>query len=396
MNKPEFKALTKTNDRDQVSDIIKKRKLSWNLIKEYLKTKQGKKQVLTVLIFIIVLSSALGVAYNRYLKPENSQGYGGKGILPGVSYDQTKETRQIISKLDGQLHPENVANRHPLAVVIENHPDARPQTGLDQASIVYEAIAEGGITRFLAVFGPNSPEKVGPVRSARTFFLDWNLEYDAFFAHCGGNIDALDLIPQIGIKDLDQFRYGTKAFWREPETGKAIEHTMYTDTTKLYEIAQDNGWNIDQSDYTGVEFKEDLNKDQRLAKQNIIIDFSSESYKVKWIYDPETNQYNREMAGSPHQDAITGQGLKTKNIIIQEVKRSPTVTRINENGWDMTTIGEGKAKVFLDGKTIEATWKKENRNARTLFYDINGKKVSFNPGVFWYEIVPPETSVSVE
>lgn len=371
------------------------KKSTWGRFKEYIKTLQGKRTLLLSILILAILIFAAVMIYKRYFTKDKNSVVGSKP-LPSFNYQKENVEKKEICKLDGLLHPAQTANRHPLAVMIENHPDARPQSGLDKANIIYEAIAEGGITRFMAIYGPDAPEKVGPVRSARTFYLDWGLEYSAYYAHVGGNIDALDLIPKLGIKDLDQFKYGSQAYWRESQKGKATEHTMFTNTVKLYGIAQDNGWDVNSSDFTMLEFKDDAQKNQRPISQSIEVNFSTDTYKVSWEYDPNNNLYKRFMAGTIHKDAISSEQLTAKNVIVQEVKRAPTITRINEQGWDMTTVGEGNAKVFLDGKMIEGSWKKKDENSRTLFYDADGNKIKFNAGKFWYEIVPPETPITVK
>ncbi|TSC95795.1 MAG: Uncharacterized protein CEN88_431, partial [Candidatus Berkelbacteria bacterium Licking1014_2] len=271
--------------------------------------------------------------------------------------------------------------------------------GLAQAQIIYEVIAEGGITRFMAIFSGKDADKIGPVRSARTFFLDWTLEYDAPLVHVGGNIDALDLIRQIGVKDLDQFRYGTQAYWREPQAGKASEHTMFASTKKLYALVKENGW--ETADFVKLELKEDAPvvpgaNGTVPASQKITVPFSSATYEVGWTYDSATNTYSRSLAGSPHKDAVSNEQLKAKNIIIQTVKRQPTLTRINETGWTMDTVGNGKAIIIQDGQKIEGTWKKEAQKARTRFYDGNNIEVKLNKGVTWYEIIPPEVTPAIE
>jgi hypothetical protein len=373
----------------QISESI------FNKIGQLTKTKKGKIKILITIIILIILVLLLITVYNRYIKHNKSATVASTitDIFKGQENNSTNQNE--LSKLDNLSYSKDTANRHPLAVMIENHPDARPQSGLGSASVVYEAIAEGGITRFMAVFGPNAPEKVGPVRSARTYYLDWALEYDAFYSHVGGNIDALDLIPQIGIKDLDQFRYGTEAYWRIPQAGKATEHTMYTNAVKLYNIANNNKWNM-SSNFAPNSFKDDLPKDQRPTSQSVNINFSSESYDVNWVYEPNNNVYLREMAGAPHKDALTNEQIKAKNIVIQEVNRQAVITRINENGWKMNTVGSGKARVFIDGKETEATWKKADRNSRTKFSDTSGKEIEFDAGATWYEIVPPETPITVK
>lgn len=365
----------------------------WSDFKEFAKTPEGKKKIL---IFSLIFALILGVgitAYFRYFVKEKISNVKPQ-ILPKVTTNSKKEPNKIVSFLDGQKYTEDVANRHPLAIMIENHPEARPQSGLDKAKIIYEAITEGGITRFMALFGPEGASKIGPVRSARPYYLDWNLEYDGFYAHVGGSAEALQLISQLNIKDLDQFKYGTEAYWREPQADKATEHTMYTDTEKLWKIAENNGWNM-KANFDSLPFKEDPNKDQRPESQSVTINFSSPIYSVGWQYEKGCNCYLRSLAGDPHKDAQSGEQLKAKNVIIQEVERWLSSTSAAE-GWAMQTVGEGNVKILMDGKTIEGKWKKDNENSRTLFYDSNNNQIKFNPGVFWVEIVPPGTAVLIQ
>lgn len=141
----------------------------------------------------------------------------------------------------GEPVPPGPVGRRPVAVVIDNHPQARPQWGLSRASRVYEALTEGGITRYLAVFGRADAGRVGPVRSIRTQFLDYALELGAALAHVGGNEDALDLIPRLPLRDLNAFRYAGP-YRRIPRRRVALEHTMFTSTRALRAAADRAGW----------------------------------------------------------------------------------------------------------------------------------------------------------
>lgn len=347
------------------------------------KPKKPRSKVLIVslaILFGLAVGAAGYVAYKQYFAPDAPD---------KVTIKSTPKPQTTASTLDGTQVSKELANRHPLAIIVENHTQARPQVGLDKASLVYEAISEGGITRFMAVYGPQDASKVGPVRSARTYFLDWNAEYNGFLAHVGGNIDALDRISQEGVLDLDEFAVGDKAYWREPEAGKAIEHTMFTSTEKLYAIAQEKKWDMTGS-FKSLKFLDPKKLEKNNVSQEITIDFSASQYKVKYTFDPTKNVYLREMNGSVHRDRVTGNQLSPTNIIIQSVERTEGVTRINENSWTMKTIGEGKAIIFYGGKRIDGTWKKADLKSRTLFYDSNGKEISFLPGQFWYEITPPD------
>lgn len=302
----------------------------------------------------------------------------------------------VESPINGEKVEDTVVNRHPLAVVIENHPEARPQRGISDASVVYEAIAEGGITRFLAVFGPKSSVKVGPVRSARTYFIDWLLEYDAFFAHVGGAAEALQLIREVGVKDLDQFGLGERAYKREPQDGKAIEHTMFTSTNKLWEAAKTiKQYDINANPTPPLGWKEDEVADQRPQKQTVIVPFSSDTYQVTWEYDHLANTYKRFLAGQPHVDGNTNKQLTAKTIIIQEVIRDNYTTDDGRNIWKMTTIGSGPAKIVQDGGVTEGTWKKTDQKSRTKFLNKEGNELKLNRGTMWIEIVPPGTSVTI-
>lgn len=354
--------------------------------------KPKTKKILTfsvALIFGFAIGAAGYVIYKQYVR--------GEPIIDSLTFGKkSPSTAKTANPLDGTEAELAKANRHPLAVIIENYPDARPQVGLDKASIIYEAITEGGITRFMAIYGPKDTDKVGPVRSLRTFFLDWAFSYNAFIAHVGGNIDALDRVGPEGALDLDQFSLGEKAYWREPMPGKAIEHTMFTSIDKLYKVAQEKGFDMSAS-FKSFKFldpkKFTINQS---TKQSIVIDFSSPTYKVSYEYDPIGNNYIRTQAGSLHRDRATGNQLAPTNVIIQEVSRHEGTTRINENSWTFDTIGEGKAIVFYGGQKIDATWKKTSLKERTMFYDSNNKEIKFLPGQFWYEIVPPDVFEKVK
>ncbi len=346
------------------------------------------------LIFIIVIAAitlllfALGFYFLLH----------GKSSPSKTSQNQTQpvaQTAQLAetlyqAPLDGLMATKEASERHPLAVIVENQVDARPQSGLDKASIVYEALAEGGITRFMAIFGTYEAEKVGPVRSARTYFVDWAHGFNAFFAHVGGNIDALDQIIAEKTYNLDQMHLGEPSFWRIETLGLAIEHTMYTSTTKLRAAAGAAGYPT-INNFTVYKFKNDPSDTDKVNlpdKQKITIDYSSTSYNVYFQFDKATDSYFRFVGGTAQKDKVTGNQLNPKDIAVMTVASKPTLTRINEQGLDMTTIGSGKAEIFLDGKVINGTWKKDSKSAREMFFDDQGQEVTFNRGQLWICVVP--------
>ena len=346
------------------SSINPKRTLRWSLVG---------------LIAVILLVGGWAV-YTRYFQ----------GKTPSIASilqkkDHKKDTR-VSSALDGTRAEPALAARNPLAVVIENHTDARPQSGLTKASIVFEAIAEGGITRFLAIYGPQDAPKVGPVRSARTYFVDWALGLGAYLAHVGGNIDALDQIRADNVLDLDQFANG-KSYRREPRVGLATEHTMFSDTKTLFALGEDRYGA--QQNFTTYAFKEPLAKEKRLNGGSVTIDFSAPAYKVVYTYELKSNTYKRTQAAAPHKDAQNGAQIAPVVVAVIELKGNPIITRINEAGWDLQTIGSGTATIFQDGGVVKGTWKKANKKERIQFQDENSKAIKFNPGQMWIEVISP-------
>ncbi len=298
--------------------------------------------------------------------------------------------RPAEDPIDGERVPAALAGRRPIAVIVENYPQARPQWGLSQAVRVYEAITEGGVTRYLAIFGERDADRVGPVRSARTQFLSYVLEVDAPLAHVGGNADALDLIAATRIKDLDQFRYAG-VYRRIFGPGLAFEHTVFTSTTALRDLANQKGWGETIApDPPG--WKDDGPPDQRPASQRVAIDFSGPEYAVSWVYRPNANDYQRFLAGRADIDAANGHALTAKVVAAAAVPRTHGRTRIREDTWTFADIGSGKAWIFQDGLAIAGTWKKASRTDRLQFFDQRGKEVVFTRGPQWLEIIPPEVS----
>lgn len=323
---------------------------------------------------------------------------------------------QLFSKQQRQWWEEH----RPLGIMIENHEESRPQSGLSKADVIYEAVAEGGITRFLAVFYCQDAEIVGAVRSARTYFLDFISEYGDYplYAHVGGantsgKADALGQIREYGwqnYNDLNQFSIGFPVFYRDYDRlGRTVatEHTMYSSTTRLWDYAKEERGlsNVDEDgnswdeDFTYYKYKEDAAEDARPASQ--IISYNPwdgyGDYLVEWNYSRATNSYLRSNGGKPHQDLNTDTQLSAKNVIVLFMRES----RAND-GYEGNlhllygTIGQGDAIVFQDGKEIEANWSKKNRTSRLILTDSRGQEIKYNPGLTWFSVLPLNTDVDIK
>jgi len=305
--------------------------------------------------------------------------------------------------------------RRPLAVMIENHLDCRPQSGLSKADIVYEAVAEGGITRFMAIYYCDAAAfdtLLGPIRSARTYFLDWALEYDPAYVHVGGaacdstvdsRAQALCQIKKYEMKDIDQMgRYGSYPyFWRDYEKlGRpvATEHTMHSTTEKLWEVAQKAGYGPEDEEgikwidnFRPWHFKQEAKKKGNISQITVNFWEGHDDYQVVWQYDSQKNEYQRSNGGQPHLDFNTKQPLTAKVIIIQKEKEIGPVDEHKHLLYK--TIGSGQALIFQDGQVIKGKWVKKDRFSRTTFYNQKGQEIQFNRGRIWIEIVPARSKI---
>lgn len=300
-----------------------------------------------------------------------------------VNADREQLVRRAI---DGVKVVSNRSNNFPVCVMIENLVEARPQSGLERANLVYEALAEGGITRFLAVFAGNDIiTKIGPVRSARSYYLDWAKELDCLYAHAGGSPDALRKIPEYGIDDFNQFFNGTY-FWRDSELRKtrAQEHTLFTSSELLARAFRDNNFPL-VGTFSTWKFADDLARDLRPATPvSITIPFSTFNYKVDWTYDRTTDLYARSLGEKPHV-MENGSQIMAKNVVVQYVATS---LADDKGRLTMQTIGQGKALVFKNGGVTETTWKKPAREERTRYYDASNNEIIFTAGPTWIEVLP--------
>ncbi len=316
--------------------------------------------------------------------------FSASGFTPSdiILKQKPKDTR-VHAPLSGNLVTEELAERRPIAVVVENHPDARPQSGLNSASLVYETFAEGGITRFLAFFQENEPKEIGPVRSARVYFVEWATSYRAIFAHVGGNIEALEMIPKLNIEDVNQF-YFSKYFWRD--NTRYAPHNVYTTIQKLYDAVKSKNKETTDKNISSFVFKKDIEKEKRPIANSFTV-FFNQSYAVTYNYLPEDNYYYRNMLKSAQKDKTSGEQIKAKNVIVCYSDFSYGKTKIGEQKTIIRTTGSGTANFFIDGVKTEGKWSRINSSSITRFYNTDGTELKLNPGTTWVEFVPQGTQV---
>lgn len=386
-------------------------------------------KILTLIILAVVIYAAsTSLSYSLFSKvvkpPADKEAV--VTSLPGASNamsEDPNEPKEESCPLNGSMHTkkarESWEKRRPLAVMIENHSEARPQSGLSSADIIYEAVAEGGITRFMALFYCNLGDvQVGPVRSARTYYLDWLGEYDALYAHVGGAntpgpADALGQIINYKAKDLNQFSIGFPVFWRDYQRlghPVATEHTMYSTTQKLWEIGAKRGWIATDSagikwdaKFTPWKFKDHLTgstgSPQASSGQatKITVNFweNQGEYAVEWNYDTASNTYKRKNGGSAHMDLDNNTELSPKVVVVQFEREANANDGYPGNVHLLYgTIGTGKALFFQDGNVTEGKWIKQSRLSRSKYMDSTGKEIQFNKGQIWIQTVPEGSKVT--
>lgn len=326
------------------------------------------------------------------------------------------EAGTIINPLNGLMYTEVQAkiwqSRRPMAVMVNNSVEARPQSGLSQADLVYEVNAEGGIPRLMPIFLSKTPDKVGSIRSVRVYFVDFSKEYDAWLAHWGGaqvdpnnpavadpRADVYNRMRTIFVSSIDETKNGDGdgVFWREPKPGLAYEHTGFASVPKLYEM----GYALypDQKrDYRTIKpwlFKEDAPLSTRPESSSVGFNFwNFPQYAVRWEYDRDSNTYKRFQGGIAQMDTTTSQQLAAKDVILQIM--TETAFGDEKHHLYYNTVGSGPAKVLSDGKVIAATWRHPTLEERTRYFEAaTGKELSFNRGQIWIEVVPDTSVITV-
>lgn len=359
-----------------------------NFLKKYFVSLKNnrKTQIISIVVFAVLVFVAVMVFYVI-----SDQSLGLDDLLRQNKEEIIQEETQNGRRIDGVIVEEGKENIYPTAVMVENITSVRPQAGLSQAGVVYEALAEGGITRFMAVFAGGEANKIGPVRSARSYYLEWLSEYDAMYVFSGAYPPVLAAVSGLGIKNINAMYAGSKYYWRDNSVG--APHNMFTNSEKINLALRDNEYDKLTPEFRQWKFVDGAEEADRPSEEKSIkIDFSSAGYKVVYEYDKESNSYLRfNPEGAIHSDRNTGEQLSPKNVVIIRVA-ADVIDDEGRLGMDVT--GEGDAVMFSNGQTHKGTWEKESRTSRTIFYYEDGTEHEFVRGQTWVEAVPPDRSVT--
>lgn len=341
--------------------------------------------VLAILVAVLVVSAGLSGCGCSRETPEPRE-------LPpaAVEPEPEPEPEPVRWPFSGVIIEEgDDITRRPLSVKIENSSAARPQLGLNSADVVYETIAEGGITRFNAIYQSTIPDQLGPVRSARLSDLWIAPQYDGLLFFSGANRSVLNKIKASTIPSMSHSAasslYKRVSYRRAP-------HNLYLDAAKAYDVAKGKDFAV-TGEYGGLLFGEP-SKETTLTATSISVPFSNYA-NVKWEWDAEDHVYKRSHGTTKHLDAANDKQVRASNVVVMWAKYTPQSKKDAAGSitYDIDLGGTGKAAVFKDGIRIDGTWE-ATRDKPPVLKDGDGKPITLNPGTTWFEVPPKDIKIS--
>ena len=310
---------------------------------------------------------------------------------PGQSKTTKTETsvntpQKYFSPYTGEEVKKEVLDNIAVLAIVENSVSARPQSGLNAADIVYETMAEGGTPRFMALFQKGNAEKVGPIRSARAYFLDISKEYNLPFAHCGGSAEALVEIKNKNLMSMNEMT-NASTYWRDNE--RKAPHNLYTSTKKLRELVKTK--NFTSTPTVKLKFDKSYWDNDKLSKATNVLLKINNLYNTSYTY--KDGLYLKSMDGKSSTNKEDKLPLTFKNIVVQITSIK---TQADGSHLDIALVGKGDGYVISNGKFIKMHWTKKDAMSQTLLTDEKGNDLPLNPGKTWWNIVDKSTIVDVK
>jgi hypothetical protein len=321
------------------------------------------------------------------------------GATPSVAPSPTPEPTPttVPAPLTGRLVDPEIARRHPIAVMIDDLSPARPQSGFNAASVVFQAPAEGGIPRYMMVFQDRVPKSVGPVRSARYYYIAWAAQWRAMYVHVGGSPQAMETLAAQGhgqlVYNADEFRWGGKYLWRI--TQRFPPHNVYTDGKHLRQLLKRVGAR-DTELQPAWRFRADKPLAQRPVGGRIEMGYPANH--IRYDYDRKTNTYKRSVtAEGPQVDAADRHRVAPKNVVIMLVRFGPLNDGHPEkHRLEANVIGSGPAWIATNGRTIKGTWRKASLTAPLRFLDGKGRPVKLTVGQTFVQVLKTGSVITVK
>lgn len=345
-----------------------------------MKNKKIKKEYLLIIIVLVVVALLGTLIYLTTSKKNKNN-----------NENDNSTTTTTVKKL-------NIVNEEsksrPYAIMINNVEGARKlQSGLQDAYMVYELMVEGGITRYLALFLDQTTERIGSIRSARHYYLDYALENDAIYVHHGYSPQAREDWSKLGVDRIEVNESTTG--WRDKSASKTYEFTLFTNIEKLGKGIRSKrternkdlllNYSVDNIDISQMEGAIPANK--------VDIKYSSNT-TTNYKYDTDNNIYLRSVNNKSQNDYVTGKQLTVKNIIVYKVKYS-NIQGDNKGRQTIDNVGNGTGYYISNGYAVPITWKKDSRSSATIYKYNNGKEIQVNDGNTFIQIMPDNQTLAI-
>lgn len=342
--------------------------------------KNGVKALIVILVILIIIA---GVVLAYKITQDKKQ-----------TEPVSENNNLIVAPVEEKKVQIYQGNDRPIAVMIDNHNLAWPQGGLNEAYMVYEIIAEGGETRLMALFKGANVEKIGPVRSARHYFLDYAMENDAIYAHFGESPQAKSDMSKFSIHDIDGIAEDGTTFWRVKD--KSAPHNAATSTEKLLQSAKNKNYRTTSTKESVLNYVTDeVNLENGQGAISVTIPHSTLQV-VKYVYDEENKVYERYARNKSQKDWTSGKTVTTKNIIITFCDNYTLTDKENKGRQGLKNIGSFDGYYITNGKAIKIKCIKEDRDEQTRYEDLEGNEIKVNDGNTFVQICPIAAKVMIE
>lgn len=341
---------------------------------------KGGIKALIIILVILIIAAGGTLAYKISKDKENNN------------------TETEVSKVEEPKKEKEVqvfkGNERPIAVMIDNHSDAWPQAGLNKAYMVYEIVVEGGETRLMALFKGQDLDEIGPVRSARHYFIDYAMENDAIYVHFGQSPQAQSDIKKYSINDINGIAEDGTTFWRVKD--KVAPHNAVTSTEKLIQSAKNKKFRTTSKEKSVLNYSaEEVNLENGISANEITIPHS-DLQTVKYKYDEDSKKYVRYARGKEQTDWETKESVETKNIIITLCDNYTLSDVENKGRQGLKNIGTFDGYYITNGKAIKIKCTKNARDEKTVYKDLQGNEIKVNDGNTFVNICPTNVKVQIE
>ncbi len=342
---------------------------------------QAGTKVLVIILVILIIAGGGILGYKITKQKENQE-----TAMTEENAEKSTEPEKEVEIFKG--------NDRPIAIMIDNHKDAWPQAGLQKAYMVYEIVVEGGETRLMALFKGVDLEKIGPVRSARHYFLDYAMEHDAIYVHFGESPQAASDIKKFSIQDIDGISEDGTTFWRVKD--KVSPHNAVTNTEKITTSIKNKKYKMTSKEESVLHYvTEEVNLEQGQGAVSVTIPHS-QLQTVKYVYDEENKIYERYARGKEQSDWDTKQPITTKNIIITFCDNYTLSDTENKGRQGIKNIGTYDGYYITNGKAIKIKCIKNERDEKTKYQDLEGNDIKINDGNTFVNICPTDAKVVLE